>query len=97
LKAWLDQELTEANDGLVVSINDIMRLKFLYNKWVNDDSKDGCEGLRENLEVLELLDAHIKFKHPKYSPISDNGRLKMLCNLIKDGAMKVLMYRMGDI
>jgi hypothetical protein len=99
LKSWLDIRLNEFNEGLPdnnTNFSDKSRLDYLYNLWVEDDSGIDSQGFRENLDVLELLDAHIKFGHPTFT-ICDNGRLKMLYNLIKDGEMKLLSYRMNDI
>jgi hypothetical protein len=98
LKSWLDIRLNEFNEGLPDNNNftDKNRLDYLYNLWVDDESHDDCRGLRENGEVLELLDAHIKLHHPDFT-ITNNGRLKMLYNLIRDGKMKQLSYRMDDI
>jgi hypothetical protein len=99
LKLWLDIRLNEFNEGLPdnkTNFTDKNRLDYLYNLWVEDNSSIDNQGFRENLDILELLDAHIKFGYPAFI-ISDNGRLKMLYNLIKDGKMKLLSYRMDDI
>ena len=99
LKSWLDIRLIEFNEGLPDNNNictDNDRLNYLYNMWVDDESHDDCRGLRENGEVLELLDAHIKLHHPDFT-ITNNGRLKMLYNLIRGGKMKQLSYRVDDI